>query len=122
MVVAEDGYPHIGQTRELVITSSMQTAAGRLLFARVDMAEMETTDREHAIQEHRPPSKHESQEEDAGSRGFSDGYGEEDEDDGGDENDGTGIHPSKPASISGPRIVNRPGGGGMKGTPRNPRR
>jgi len=60
MVVAEDGYPHIGQTRELVITSSMQTAAGRLLFARVDMAEMETTDREHAIQEHRPPSKHDN--------------------------------------------------------------
>lgn len=122
MVVAEDGYPHIGQTKELVITSSMQTAAGRLLFARVDMAEMETTDREHAIQEHRPPSKHDSLDEDAESRGFSDGYGEDDGDDEGDENDGTGIHPTKPASISGPRIVNRPGGGGMKGTPRNPRR
>ncbi|MHA7814232.1 MAG: PIN/TRAM domain-containing protein [Phycisphaerales bacterium] len=121
MVVAEDGYPHIGQTRELVITSSMQTAAGRLLFARVDMAEMETTDREHAIQEHRPPSKHDNHDND---RGFSDGYGEEDEDDGDSGNDETGIHPTKPASISGPRIVNRPGdgGGSMKGTPRNPRR
>lgn len=121
MVVAEDGYPHIGQTRELVITSSMQTAAGRLLFARVDMAEMETTDREHAIQEHRPPSKHDNHDND---RGFSDGYGEQDEDDGDSGNDETGIHPTKPASISGPRIVNRPGdgGGSMKGTPRNPRR
>jgi len=121
MVVAEDGYPHIGQTRELVITSSMQTAAGRLLFARVDMAEMETTDREHAIQEHRPPSKHDNHDND---RGFSDGYGEQDEDDSDSGNDETGIHPTKPASISGPRIVNRPGdgGGSMKGTPRNPRR
>ena len=39
MVVAEDGQPNIGETRELMITSSMQTAAGRLLFARVDMAD-----------------------------------------------------------------------------------
>lgn len=39
MVVAEDGEPNIGETRELMITSSMQTAAGRLLFARVDMAD-----------------------------------------------------------------------------------
>lgn len=122
MVVAEDGYPYIGQTKELVITSSMQTAAGRLLFARVDMAEMETSDREHAIQEHRPPSKHESHDEDSGDdRGFSDGYGEDDDHDG-DGNDDSGFHPVKPASINGPRIVNRPGGGGMKGTPRNPRR
>ncbi len=43
MVVAEDGYEYIGQTREMVITSSMQTAAGRLLFARVGMA----ADEEH---------------------------------------------------------------------------
>jgi len=39
MVVAEDGGAYIGQSRDLIITSSMQTAAGRLLFARVDMAE-----------------------------------------------------------------------------------
>ncbi|MEZ6165109.1 MAG: hypothetical protein R3B67_11810 [Phycisphaerales bacterium] len=121
MVVAEDGYPYIGQTRELVITSSMQTAAGRLLFARVDMAEMETTDREQAIQEHRPPSKRDDDEDEGNDRGFTDGY----DNDGGDDdggNDESGFHPVKPASISGPRIVNRPSGGGMKGTPRNPRR
>jgi uncharacterized protein YacL len=41
MVVAEDGEAYIGQTRDMVITSSMQTAAGRLLFARVDRAEAE---------------------------------------------------------------------------------
>lgn len=35
MIVAEDGEPHIGETVELTLTSSMQTAAGRLLFARV---------------------------------------------------------------------------------------
>lgn len=126
MVVAEDGYPYIGQTRELVITSSMQTAAGRLLFARVDMAEMETTDREQAIQEHRPPSKRDGDGEDENNdRGFTDGF--DDEDHGGDDdndggNDDSGFHPVKPASISGPRIVNRPNGGGLKGTPRNPRR
>lgn len=121
MVVAEDGYPYIGQTRELVITSSMQTAAGRLLFARVDMAEMETTDREQAIQEHRPPSKRDDDEGEGNDRGFTDAY----DNDGGDDDGGSdesGFHPVKPASISGPRIVNRPSGGGMKGTPRNPRR
>ena len=35
MIVAEDGQPHIGETIELTLTSSMQTAAGRLLFAKV---------------------------------------------------------------------------------------
>ena len=109
-------------TKELVITSSMQTAAGRLLFARVDMAEMETSDREHAIQEHRPPSRHDSDEDLAvDDRGFSDGYGETEDQESG-ENDDSGVHPVKPASINGPRIVNRPSGSGMKGTPRNPRR
>ena len=111
MVVAEDGYPYIGQIRDLVITSSMQTAAGRLLLARVDMAELETTEREQAIQDHRPPSKHE----DDHHHHDHHGYDEESSTDAGDS------APVKPASISGPRIVNRPGGG-MKGTPRNPRR
>ncbi len=41
MVVAEDGYAYIGQTVDMVITSSMQTAAGRLLFARVNMVDDE---------------------------------------------------------------------------------
>lgn len=36
MVVAEDGEGAIGQTVELTLTSSMQTAAGRLLFARIN--------------------------------------------------------------------------------------
>lgn len=107
MVVAEDGYPYIGQTRDLVITSSMQTAAGRLLFARVDMAEMDSDDREQAIHEHRAPA-HEHGDDDQGK-------GER-----GDEGSGAGGAPVKPASISGPRVVDR--GGSMKGTPRNPRR
>jgi uncharacterized protein YacL len=122
MVVAEDGYPHIGQVKELVITSSMQTAAGRLLFARVDMAEMETTDREQAIQDHRPPSKHDDRhhhDDDDEDHGFGDSDGDDDH---GGGNDDSGFHPVKPASISGPRIVSRPDGGGYKGTPRNPRR
>ncbi|MCC5824506.1 MAG: hypothetical protein JJU44_14615, partial [Planctomycetes bacterium] len=38
MIVAEDGEPHIGETVELTLTSSMQTAAGRLLFARINHA------------------------------------------------------------------------------------
>jgi hypothetical protein len=120
MVVAEDGYPYIGQVKELVITSSMQTAAGRLLFARVDMAEMETNDREQAIQEHRPPQKRDDDSDN--DRGFTDGFDDDSDgdDDGG--SDDSGFHPVKPASINGPRIVNRPSNGGMKGTPRNPRR
>ncbi len=119
MVVAEDGYPYIGQTRDLVITSSMQTAAGRLLFARVDMAEMETGDREQAIQTHRPPSKrHDEDDEDDG--GYSDGYDDHGGDDDGD-NGGSGFHPVKPAKISGPRIVDRPGGL-RGGSSQNPRR
>lgn len=36
MVVAEDGAGRIGETVEMTLTSSMQTAAGRLLFARID--------------------------------------------------------------------------------------
>ncbi|MCA9275183.1 MAG: hypothetical protein KDA29_04080 [Phycisphaerales bacterium] len=111
MVVAEDGYPYIGQLRDLVITSSMQTAAGRLLFARVDMAEMDTMDREQAIHEHRPPSHHDQSE---------DSY-EGDEVVGDDRDSGSEVTPVKPASISGPKVVDRPGGS-MKGTPRNPRR
>lgn len=36
MIVAEDGEPRIGETVEMTLTSSMTTAAGRLLFARID--------------------------------------------------------------------------------------
>jgi len=114
MVVAEDGYPYIGEIRDLVITSSMQTAAGRLLFARVDMAEMDTVDREHAIQEHRAHNQdrdHDS----SGSEYASSDHDHEDHD-----NDDSGVHEVKPATISGPRVVNP--SGSMKGTPRNPRR
>ena len=39
MVVVEDGGDAVGRVVEAVITSSMQTAAGRLLFARMDAAE-----------------------------------------------------------------------------------
>ena len=111
MVVAEDGYGYIGQTRDLVITSSMQTAAGRLLFARVDMADMDDDAREHALQDSQ--NQHHRRSEDH--------HGRRPEID------------VKPATISGPRVVNDshedqvdeselPSGSNMKGTPRNPRR
>ncbi|MEX0875819.1 MAG: hypothetical protein WD114_00020 [Phycisphaerales bacterium] len=124
MVVAEDGYPYIGQTRDLVITSSMQTAAGRLLFARVDMAEMDTMDREQAIQDHRPTPHH--QEQQGGEGDYADEPAPEPENraedgaGGGDALEEQPGQPKKPATISGPRVVDRPGS--MKGTPRNPRR
>jgi uncharacterized protein YacL len=35
MVVAEDGSPHIGHEATLVVTSSLQTSAGRLIFGRI---------------------------------------------------------------------------------------
>jgi uncharacterized protein YacL len=113
MIVAEDGYPYIGQTRDLVITSSMQTAAGRLLFARVDMAEMDSEEREHAMQE----SQHHH-------RGSTDSEFHEDHpenNDHGSEDAGASSE-VKPASISGPRVVDDYGSPGIKGTPRNPRR
>ncbi len=108
MVVAEDGYPYIGQTRDLVITSSMQTAAGRLLFARVDMAEMDADEREQAIQE----SQHHYRDRD-----------DRDEHAHGEGQDQVVVASEvKPATISGPRVVAREGTGSLKGTPRNPRR
>lgn len=122
MVVAEDGYPYIGQTRDLVITSSMQTAAGRLLFARVDMAEMESDERDQAIQEHRTPHHHDEDDTHPNEdrHDGSDTLEQHDRPDDADRNDANAVHPVKPANISGPRVVGRTGG--IKGTPRNPRR
>lgn len=127
MVVAEDGYPYIGQSRDLVITSSMQTAAGRLLFARVDMADMDSDEREHAIQEsqhqhHRRPS-----DENESSYGYHDEHdGHNDHGDHGSDIDSSVAVDVKPATISGPRVVDEDsdssGSGSLKGTPRNPRR
>ncbi len=110
MVVAEDGYPYIGQTRDLVITSSMQTAAGRLLFARVDMAEMDADEREHAIQQSQQQYHHRDRD-DRGEDAHDGGAGE-----------ARVASEVKPATISGPRVVEREGSGSLKGTPRNPRR
>ncbi|RMH29686.1 MAG: PIN/TRAM domain-containing protein [Planctomycetota bacterium] len=45
MVVAEDGEGRIGERVSMTLTSSMQTAAGRLLFARIDVGERD--DPEH---------------------------------------------------------------------------
>jgi len=105
MVVAEDGFDYVGETRDLVITSSMQTAAGRLLFARVDMAEP-------GYEGDLP-----------GDPGFGHGHGHrghhDDEHHGHDEHDEEVRHEVKPAEIKGPRVVGDPHG---KGTPRNPRR
>jgi len=113
MVVAEDGHDFIGHTRELVITSTMQTAAGRLLFARVDMADPD-------YQGDLP-----------GDPGFG-GARSNDHDNGRDsehsaesgqdshEQHGQEVrHPVKPAGIKGPTVVGDPH---AKGTARNPRR
>ena len=35
MVVVEDGEPYINQEIEVIVTKVLQTAAGRMLFARV---------------------------------------------------------------------------------------
>jgi len=111
MVVAEDGYEYIGQTRDLVITSSMQTAAGRLLFARVDMACMDSDEREHALQE----SQHHHHHRDRDDR--------DDHHEHGHSSDGSMTSELKPATISGPRVVEDSSSGSeLKGTPRNPRR
>lgn len=37
MVVAEDGGPRLGETVDLTVTSSLQTSAGRLIFARLNL-------------------------------------------------------------------------------------
>jgi len=112
MVVAEDGFDFVGQTRDLVITSSMQTAAGRLLFARVDMAEPGYEGelpgdpgfgQGHGYRGHHPDDEH------------GDGHGGGHSDHGDDESH----HEVKPAEIKGPTVVGQPH---AKGTPRNPRR
>ena len=36
MIVVEDGKPYVGQTVEVMVTSILQTRAGRMIFARVD--------------------------------------------------------------------------------------
>jgi uncharacterized protein YacL len=40
MIVAEDGAEHIGQTVRATVTSSLQTSAGRLIFARINPIEV----------------------------------------------------------------------------------
>ncbi len=35
MIVVEDGRPYIGETKEILVTSMIQTAAGRMIFGRV---------------------------------------------------------------------------------------
>lgn len=39
MVIAEDGASHIGEDAEMTVRSTLQTAAGRLIFARIDPSE-----------------------------------------------------------------------------------
>ena len=36
MIVVEDGKPYVGQTVKVMVTSILQTSAGRMIFARVD--------------------------------------------------------------------------------------
>jgi uncharacterized protein YacL len=44
MVVVEEGHVRVGATVQAVVTNAVQTAAGRLLFARIDGAAPATTD------------------------------------------------------------------------------
>ncbi len=112
MVVAEDGQPYIGESRDLVITSSMQTAAGRLLFARVDMA-----DPTYEGELPGDPGFSQGQGSGQGSRGSTDDRPHAEHD---GRTDG-GATPAyvKPAEIKGPNVVGNPH---AKGTARNPRR
>lgn len=50
MVVAEDGQPYIGQRVTLNITSTLQTAAGRLLFGRVMDGSARPAEPRHPVQ------------------------------------------------------------------------
>ncbi|MBO6514732.1 MAG: hypothetical protein JJ974_12275, partial [Phycisphaerales bacterium] len=109
MVVAEDGHDFIGHTRELVITSTMQTAAGRLLFARVDMADPDYQG-ELPGDPGYPSSRSMDSDGPRGSGSMSER---------GDEQDRGGHHPVKPSGIKGPTVVGDPH---AKGTARNPRR
>jgi len=121
MVVAEDGFDFVGQTRDLVITSSMQTAAGRLLFARVDMADPgydgELPGDPGYGQGHGYRGHHHEDEHDEG--GYGQGGGHEGHVDHGGHGDDDIHHEVKPAEIKGPTVVGQPN---AKGTPRNPRR
>ncbi len=110
MVVAEDGSGFIGETRDLVITSSMQTAAGRLLFARVDMADPSY---EGELPGDPGFGSGQQSDNDKGSGDHTSGH--HSESDGEDEV----AHDVRPAAIKGPTVVGRPN---AKGTPRNPRR
>lgn len=44
MVVVEDGKSHIGQQVDLVVTSTLQTSAGRMIFGRFDRTEADDSD------------------------------------------------------------------------------
>lgn len=66
MVVVEDGGDDVGRVVDAIITSSMQTAAGRLLFARMDMVGREG-ERSNGVSE--PVVPVEVGAEDGGTRG-----------------------------------------------------
>ncbi len=40
MVVVEEGVDHIGDQLSVVVTSALQTSAGRMIFARLQMPTM----------------------------------------------------------------------------------
>jgi uncharacterized protein YacL len=44
MIVVEDGRRHIGETLDVVVTSVLQTVAGKMIFARVKGANGDTED------------------------------------------------------------------------------
>lgn len=126
MVVAEDGHSYIGQMRDLVITSSMQTAAGRLLFARVDMAEPDYEGDLPGESGYVHAHGHQNDHDDHADHGGDQTHSHDDHDDqhqadhhGGGGHDDVRPVGVKPAEIRGPKVVGQPY---AKGTPRNPRR
>jgi len=57
MVVVEDGGGHIGETAEMVVTSSLQTSAGRLIFARLAEPDAPTVEPMAALPDPEPAAE-----------------------------------------------------------------
>jgi uncharacterized protein YacL len=121
MVVAEGGAPHIGEEVALLVTSTMQTTAGRLVFARPANAIVDDED-DAAGDSPAPPA--------AAARAAEVSAAVEATHVGSSRADDSGIaEPEKPSAIPpapaprpGPLGPNRGGGPRRTPTPRNPRR
>lgn len=96
MIVVEDGAPQIGQTVTAVVTSSLQTSAGRLIFARIGDGEAVGADA--AVESAKPEQVAEASAQEPGPNGANGG-----------EQPARTPFPPKPRPV-------------RAGTPRNPRR